>query len=604
MTGDTLKDRVARLEDFLGAPQSDWSVSLAVQMERISIDSAQMREAFMAHVTEADMKTHEMMQDIIALSDAMKARLASLEEEVAMVKSTAPHAGHNEGGITHKVKIPEPKFFNGERSAKVLENFIWDMEHYFKNAHIPETEKVSIASMYLEGDAKLWWRMVEQQAEQSENMQSLDTWDAVKGELRSQFMPCNSAWMAREALRNLRMGSSIRSYIKEFCSLMLDIQNMAEEDKLFSFMAGLQPWAKQELQRQNVADFQSALAMSERLVDFQITQVVAVKKKEVDKRIGIEPVPGRPRMQGYGGGGYKTAYPVASHQGSNSRNSHHDPLLNKGQFQCYICSGNHYARNCPKRTSIAALLIEESERGKSENSEAIMSSMTLLNALSLEVEDGTIEMYVDVYAYHPDEYSFKSSLIVGGVTIFDEEAFMFVGVDVKNFTMEETEKLAALSTMRMWSNLLQVGRFQLFTKVWMNHFMPSVFQPFKQWSTRYERMANEMKGFNFEWMHCTGRHDRMNKSVPQSMEVIVLSSDEEEEEEGRVGSGQLDDVTDLGSDGWSKFVKEAPATQDGAWPVWEKKKSESKLEQAAEGTPESATTRALSSFGGGGLLHP
>ncbi|OIT36846.1 hypothetical protein A4A49_64514 [Nicotiana attenuata] len=30
-----------------------------------------------------------------------------------------------------KVRIPEPKEFNGARSAKKLENFLWDMEQYF-----------------------------------------------------------------------------------------------------------------------------------------------------------------------------------------------------------------------------------------------------------------------------------------------------------------------------------------------------------------------------------------------------------------------------------------------------------------------------------------
>ena len=32
------------------------------------------------------------------------------------------------------------------------------MEQYFKVAHVPEGEKVTITSMYVTGDAKLWWR--------------------------------------------------------------------------------------------------------------------------------------------------------------------------------------------------------------------------------------------------------------------------------------------------------------------------------------------------------------------------------------------------------------------------------------------------------------
>ena len=53
-----------------------------------------------------------------------------------------------------KVKVPEPKPFNGAISAKDLENFLWDMKPYFKAARVPEQEMVTITSMYL-SDAKL-----------------------------------------------------------------------------------------------------------------------------------------------------------------------------------------------------------------------------------------------------------------------------------------------------------------------------------------------------------------------------------------------------------------------------------------------------------------
>ncbi|RVW42477.1 hypothetical protein CK203_087838 [Vitis vinifera] len=57
-----------------------------------------------------------------------------------------------------KFESLSPKGFNGNRNAKELENFLWDIEQFFKAAHVPDGEKVSITSMYLTGDAKLWWR--------------------------------------------------------------------------------------------------------------------------------------------------------------------------------------------------------------------------------------------------------------------------------------------------------------------------------------------------------------------------------------------------------------------------------------------------------------
>lgn len=54
------------------------------------------------------------------------------------------------------IKVPELKPFTGVRNAKELENFIWDMEQYFRIIHIPDGEKVNITSMYMSSDAKLW----------------------------------------------------------------------------------------------------------------------------------------------------------------------------------------------------------------------------------------------------------------------------------------------------------------------------------------------------------------------------------------------------------------------------------------------------------------
>ena len=61
-----------------------------------------------------------------------------------------------EGEMATKVKVPKLKPFNGVRNAKDLENFLWDMEQYFKATMVPSQEMMKITSMYLSGDAKLW----------------------------------------------------------------------------------------------------------------------------------------------------------------------------------------------------------------------------------------------------------------------------------------------------------------------------------------------------------------------------------------------------------------------------------------------------------------
>ncbi|TYK11931.1 senescence-specific cysteine protease sag39 [Cucumis melo var. makuwa] len=65
------------------------------------------------------------------------------------------------GGVVPvtKVKVPEPKPLCGVRDAKALENFIFDLEQYFKTTNtVTDEAKVTLAMMHLCEDAKLWWR--------------------------------------------------------------------------------------------------------------------------------------------------------------------------------------------------------------------------------------------------------------------------------------------------------------------------------------------------------------------------------------------------------------------------------------------------------------
>ena len=73
---------------------------------------------------------------------------SQLETKIALLKR-AMRGLPREGEVATKVKVPEPKPFNGARSAKDLENFLWDMEQYFKVASVLDQEMITITSMYL-----------------------------------------------------------------------------------------------------------------------------------------------------------------------------------------------------------------------------------------------------------------------------------------------------------------------------------------------------------------------------------------------------------------------------------------------------------------------
>ncbi|KAL6322424.1 hypothetical protein AAG906_008079 [Vitis piasezkii] len=156
-----------------------------------------------------------------------------------------------------RVEVPKPHTFSGKRDAKELDNFLWHMERYFEAiALTDEATKVRTATLYLTDNATLWWRRRFADIERDR-------------EIKRQFYPEDVAYLARKNLKRLKHTGSIREYVKEFSTLMLEIPNMAEEELLFNFMDNLQSWAEQELRRRGVQDLATAMAVAESLVDYR-----------------------------------------------------------------------------------------------------------------------------------------------------------------------------------------------------------------------------------------------------------------------------------------------------------------------------------------------
>lgn len=364
MTGGTtqnLKDRVARLEAILGGPEEEGSSSTLFErvkeaqrdVETMQQSLGELSSKLLQRVGEqldeqAELHVHrngKLLEQIEALQDEMKAFSARYEAELGVIKKAI--SGTPSGGeVPRKLRVPEPLPFTGVRSAKELENFLWDMEQYFKAAHIPENERVNITSMYLSGDAKLWWRTRLEDAANA-GKPSIETWKELQKELRDQFLPCNTAWVARDALKKLRHTTSVREYVKQFSSLMLDIKDMSEADKLYNFMSGLQVWAQLELRRQGVRDVATAIAAADGLVDFHQERGEGEKEPKAKSKFRDN---GK-RKQG------EEANAVSKGKPNDAEK------LSKGKrdFGCFICGGPHRARDCPKKEQVNALRIRDDQ---------------------------------------------------------------------------------------------------------------------------------------------------------------------------------------------------------------------------------------------------
>ncbi|WKA11995.1 hypothetical protein VitviT2T_029436 [Vitis vinifera] len=276
-----------------------------------------------------------------------------------------------------RVEVPKPHRFSGKRDAKELDNFLWHMERYFEAiALTDEATKVRTATLYLTDTATLWWRR--RFADMEKGICTIETWEDFRREIKRQFYPEDVAYLARKNMRRLKHTGSIRDYVKEFSSLMLEIPNMTQEELLFNFMDNLQGWAKQELRRRGVQDLATAMAIAESLADYKRGDSSKIESLEDSHAMGGgDEVPRDHNAPKKGSG--KT---------SNVREGR-DKAERKEftpKIKCFLCDGPHWARDCPKRKALSAM-IEERE----QEDEAHMGSMQLLGALQFNPKPSTPE---------------------------------------------------------------------------------------------------------------------------------------------------------------------------------------------------------------------
>ncbi|GFS41746.1 hypothetical protein Acr_00g0076210 [Actinidia rufa] len=305
-----------------------------------------------------------------ALKDSLQAEIASMKEEIKEVKGDwslckmAVTQGTMSSSPSLKVDIPRPKSYNRSRNARELDNFLWDLDQYFEATGIhEENKKIKTVPLFLSDAATLWWRR--QHADMECGTCTIATWEDIKREIKRQFYLINS----EQELRHLSYKSTIRDYVKEFFELMLEIPDMIEKESLFTFIDGLQSWAKLEVQRRGPQDLATAISIVESLIDFKEGESSSFMPKFENANHDT------------GGGDYegeqKASSPRHNRYNKGKRNG------DKPKLSCFLCDGNHFARDCLQRAKLAALIRDDEEEPHPE--EAKVRSLRLLNAIKAKV---------------------------------------------------------------------------------------------------------------------------------------------------------------------------------------------------------------------------
>ncbi|KAK9713491.1 hypothetical protein RND81_06G030600 [Saponaria officinalis] len=267
---ESTASRLARLELAIGDCQDSLS-TLEEQVKVLEQGDEDLRGGVLGAVNELAGSLREdllrlVREEVAKHNQAINEKLEEFKAELVVCRAAVA------GGATvreaPKIKVPEPPKYNGKRDAKELDNFLWSVERYFNHLQIQDdASKITTATMYLSDDAILWWRRRE--ADERKGTFRISPWDEFKADFKRQFYPENAKEIALKKLRALKHTGSIREYIKQYSSLLLEIEDMPENLSFLYFMDGLQRWAEQELKRRNVKTLSDAIAVAESLYEIR-----------------------------------------------------------------------------------------------------------------------------------------------------------------------------------------------------------------------------------------------------------------------------------------------------------------------------------------------
>ncbi|KAH7665792.1 Zinc finger CCHC-type protein [Dioscorea alata] len=131
-------------------------------------------------------------------------------------------------------------------------------------------------------------------------------------------------------------------------------------------MDGLQHWARLEIQRRGAQDLATTISITKSLIEF--------KKLEKSKSFKDKAFKGKNSGENKKETFSKFSKPK---EGRNTTEGKECPPL-----KCYFCDGPHFARNCPNKSKISAL-VEEKETAQEEKK---MGSLQILDAIKAKVE--------------------------------------------------------------------------------------------------------------------------------------------------------------------------------------------------------------------------
>lgn len=383
----------ARLDHLEGqmATVIGWTDNVAAIEERLVTDEEEMTQLR----SDLDDTVTNFQSEIASLQEQLDNALSKIEVLTVAFGNRDKETDKSSAHFGVRAKPREPSQYSGNRNSKEVENFIFGIDEYFLAVEIPtEQRKVSTAASYLMDDARVWWR--NKRMEMDKGLITIDSWEALKEELRKAFLPANADLQARQKLRRLSQTGTIREYINAFQTLMFDIQEMAEQDKVCYFMEGLKPEPYRELQRQQVATLSAAIAAADRMSDYRFRSDEGSKTFTPRPWYKNSSNPNVQKQNVHTGG--QNSQQKGDNPNPNYKGRNYDPNYVP---KCFLCKGPHPTQRCPQKASLNTVSAEQQDDQDQPEDQPHMRTVRMLNAISSQPTSAATNkhkglMYVEI----------------------------------------------------------------------------------------------------------------------------------------------------------------------------------------------------------------
>lgn len=194
------------------------------------------------------------MEQAQQMMGVMAARITELEQQLQAMHVTTSNP-------VQRLKLPKPPETNGTNPSAI--NWCYKMETYLQaqsvDLNLPGT--VTFAASFLKDSALNWWLRYQQEVAAGKR-QPFANWAAFKQEFISAFTPVTPDYDARNQLDRLAQTRSVLDYASKFNTLMLELPNMDEADRVHFFIRGLKPEIRMHVTLRKPATLHDAVELA------------------------------------------------------------------------------------------------------------------------------------------------------------------------------------------------------------------------------------------------------------------------------------------------------------------------------------------------------